>query len=106
MMECSSFEEGYDKSYQISSIDECADACYGKAELFAFGTNDFGSDHCDNNGCYCLCETASGYDATCDQVDHVGYRLFKYKDLGFEFHVSFLLTEYISNALFFILPLS
>lgn len=82
MMECASFEEGYDKSYQISSIDECADVCYGKAELFAFGTNDFGSDHCDNNGCYCLCETASGYDATCEQVDHVGYRLFKYKDLG------------------------
>ena len=82
MKECASFEEGYNTEHQISSIDQCADRCFGKTEMFTFGTNDFGTDRCDDNGCYCICETASSYDATCEQVDHAGYRLFKYKNLG------------------------
>ena len=79
-MECMGSEVYYD----ASSIDDCAIKCEGIAEMFIFGTNDFGySDKCFDNGlCNCYCETSSSYDGTCQQKSHNGYRLFKYKDLG------------------------
>ena len=77
-MECSGAEEGLGKM----TIDQCSEKCTGISDMFAFGTNDYGTPRCSGGKCNCLCETASGYDATCEQVDHVGYRLFKYKDLG------------------------
>ena len=79
-MECA----GSEVLYYASSIDDCAIKCEGIAEMFIFGTNDFGdSDKCSDNGlCKCFCETSSSYDGTCQQISHNGYRLFKYKDLG------------------------
>ena len=78
-MECAGSEEGF----EASSIDDCANKCEGIAEMFAFGTDDFGTSRCSDNGlCKCFCETSSSYDATCQQSSHNGYRLFKYKDLG------------------------
>ena len=69
-----------------SSIDDCAIKCEGIAEMFIFGTNDFGDSTCsDNDLCKCFCETSSSYDGTCQQKSHNGYRLFKYKDLGDNF---------------------
>ena len=79
-MECAGSEVSVGEA---SSIDECANKCEGIAEMFIFGTNDFGTNRCSDNGlCRCFCETSSSYDATCQQTSHNGYRLFKYKDLG------------------------
>ena len=65
---------------RLDSVQECADACYGAASMFVFGTNEFGNAHCDSNGtqCLCLCETSATDDGTCDMSDHTGYNLYKY----------------------------
>ena len=73
--ECGGSEE-YKGS--MDSVDECAEACKGVASMFAFGTNDFGVDRCNGNGCKCLCETGAVDGYPCDIVNHNGYRLYKY----------------------------
>ena len=62
------------------SVLECAEACYGVALMFVFGTNEFGKDRCNEYGkqCECYCETSARLDGTCDQLDHKGFRLYKY----------------------------
>ena len=75
--ECGGKEESKGK---LDSLQECADACYGVASMFIFGTNDFGKDRCESNGkqCDCYCETSANDDGTCDITDHDGFRLYKY----------------------------
>ena len=46
--------------------------------MFAFGTNDFGTNRCNDDGCSCYCETSATEEGTCKRVDHNGYRLYKY----------------------------
>ena len=62
----------------MDSVDKCAEACKGVAEIFIFGTNDFGNDRCYEDGCKCICETSAEDDGTCDVVQHDGYRLYKF----------------------------
>ena len=50
--------------------------------MFAFGTNDFGKNRCNDDGCRCLCETSATDEGTCNNVDHNGYRLYKYSNQG------------------------
>lgn len=59
---------------KMTSVSDCANACKGYASMFIFGTNEFGSKHCDEDGCSCYCET----DKNCDMVSHNGYRLYKF----------------------------
>ena len=74
--ECSGSE--IDKG-KLPSVDDCASQCKGVASLFAFGTNDFGTDRCDNvDGCTCLCETSATEEGICNTESHNGYRLYKY----------------------------
>ena len=47
--------------------------------MFAFGTNDFGTDRCYDDGCACLCETSASPLGSCNTVSHNGYRLYKYQ---------------------------
>ena len=65
---------------------QCANECNGLSTMFAFGTNDFGVDRCDGNGCKCLCETSAADDGTCDSVQHKGYRLYRFKAFGKQYH--------------------
>ena len=67
---------------RLDSLLECADACYGVASMFIFGTNDFGDPRCEDNGkqCKCFCEDSANVDGTCDTIDHNGYRLYKYTE--------------------------
>ena len=67
---------------RMVSPGECASACNGVAAMFAFGTNDFGVPRCDSNGCQCLCETSAAEDGTCDSVQHMGYRLYRFRAVG------------------------
>ena len=49
--------------------------------MFAFGTNDFGTNRCDYggyDGCRCLCELSATDEGDCTRVIHEGYRLYKY----------------------------
>ena len=73
--ECSGSE--IDKG-QLTSVDDCASQCKGVASMFAFGTNDFGTNRCNDKGCSCYCETSATVEGTCERVDHNGYRLYKY----------------------------
>ena len=66
----------------MDSIDDCAEACKGQASMFAFGTNDFGVDRCEDSGSKCLCETSARADGTCDVVEHKGYRLYRFSAPG------------------------
>ena len=50
--------------------------------MFAYGTNAYGLNRCTEAGCMCLCETSASIDGTCNQVRHIGYRLYKYKPDG------------------------
>ena len=58
-------------------VGHCAKVCLGISTMFAFGTNDYGTDRCDEGGCNCLCETAAASDGTCNKVSHNGYRLYR-----------------------------
>ena len=73
--ECSGSEVSKGK---LSSIDDCALKCKGEASMFAFGTNDFLENRCNEEGCSCYCETSATEEGTCEKVDHNGYRLYKY----------------------------
>ena len=66
----------------IPTIEECASNCNGQASMFAYGTNDYGTSRCDSGGCKCLCETAASTEGTCTEINHNGYRLYKYKSAG------------------------
>ena len=47
--------------------------------MFIFGTNDFGENKCVTNaGCDCYCETSAAMDGTCNMIDNIGYRLYKF----------------------------
>ena len=50
--------------------------------MFIFGTNDFGQNRCDEDGCVCVCETGAKDDGTCNMVSHDGYNLYKFKTRG------------------------
>ena len=63
---------------RVESVDACAQACKGVSSMFALGTNDFGVNRCNSNGCKCLCETSAADDGTCNVVNHKGYRLYKF----------------------------
>ena len=73
--ECSGSEKDVGK---LHSVDTCGSMCKGLASMFAFGTNDFGTNRCNSDGCSCLCETSAADQGTCDIVGHNGYRLYKY----------------------------
>ena len=74
--ECSGSEESMGR---FLVVDECASSCKGISSMFAFGTNDFGTNRCYDDGCSCLCETSATEEGTCDSVNHNGYILYKYK---------------------------
>ena len=67
---------------KMNSIDECANACRKKSSMFVFGTNDFGGNGCDNQGCKCLCETGANADGSCENVQNKDYRLYRLSSLG------------------------
>ena len=69
------------QGYQ-TSISECAYKCKRKSTIFLFGTNDFGVERCNKDGCACMCETSVNSDGSCDMVPHNGYRLYKFETLG------------------------
>ena len=53
--------------------------------MFTFGTNDYGTRRCIHGHgyqCDCYCETSAWDDGTCDQVDHNGFRLYKFVEKG------------------------
>ena len=62
----------------LPSIESCAQECEGSASMFAFGTNDFGTERCDNSGCKCLCETVATNNGSCNEIVHNGFRLYRY----------------------------
>ena len=80
-MECTGDEQGYVSPNGIVTIDQCADKCKGVSELFAYGTNDYGTDRCSGGSCNCLCETAAK-DGSCKITSHEGYRLYIYAGKG------------------------
>ena len=67
----------------VKDMKSCARECYGVSSMFLYGTNDFGTNRCNEAwiglGCVCVCETAAKEDGTCNMVKHNGYRLFKYE---------------------------
>ena len=76
-------EEGYRGTLQ--KLEDCANACLTVSSMFAYGTNDFTSDvknhRCYPEGCSCYCETAASKRGTCEAVNHLGYRLYKYANM-------------------------
>ena len=77
MKECAGSEmyKGY-----FHEISECAESCRQVSSMFIFGTNEFGKNRCNENGCACYCETAATSDGHCQMKDHKGYNLFKFKN--------------------------
>ena len=66
------------------TVADCADACRGKASMFTYGTNDFGTNKCllPCRGCKCFCETASSSGTCNEELNHDGFRLYKYENNG------------------------
>ena len=65
----------------VSTLEECAKKCVWSS-MFIYGTNDYGKNRCEGTSCRCICESAATTVGTCDQIDHKGYRLYKYKIAG------------------------
>ena len=71
--ECNGAERfvGYKKT-----ISECAFVCGRSANMFVFGTNEFGVRRCNRKGCACYCEDAT--QASCEKrIVHTGYNLYR-----------------------------
>ena len=66
---------------KLRYIDECAASCESEATMFAFGTNDYDKDRCENEKCECLCEKVASSYGTCKRQEHKGYRLYRYIDV-------------------------
>ena len=68
-------DSGIDTETQVEtiSIDECARKCNGIASHFAYGTNEFGGQGCQDGFCTCHCIE------TCKEVDQDSYWFFRYK---------------------------
>ena len=66
------------------TVADCANACRGKASMFTYGTNDFGTNKCllPCRGCKCFCETASSSGTCNEELNHDGFRLYKYENDG------------------------
>ena len=60
------------------TVDGCVTACFGRSSMFIFGTNDFGGDRCNGNGCKCFCESSAENNGTCGTVTNKGYRLYRF----------------------------
>ena len=75
-------DENDDKatSFEAKSIKECARKCDGITKLFAYGTNDFGGQGCENGICKCHCVIIKdNLDESCKEIDENTYWFFKYK---------------------------
>ena len=70
------------------NIEECAEACRGKSEMFIFGTNEYGSIRCKNKVCSCFCEDDTSNFKCNKQKGHNGYNLYAFQGT--------LITSYIS----------
>ena len=65
---------------ELTSVEDCAEACTEVATMFAFGTNDYDLDMCDNTGnCPCYCYDGANDDGTCIQNHNNGFRLYRYE---------------------------
>ena len=60
----------------------CAESCRQVSSMFVFGTNEFGTNRCDESGCACYCETAATNEGDCQLTDHEGYNLFKFENFS------------------------
>ena len=90
------------QGYQ-TSISECANKCKSKSTVFLFGTNDFGVERCNSDGCACMCETGANSDGSCDMVPHNGYRLYKFETLGsyVTLYIFILIKKFTDYYLYF-----
>ena len=78
--ECDGAEIEYGYNETIASVEECANKCRKLSSMFAFGTSDFGNSRCITGGvCKCLCETSATKQGSCNQIDHKGYRLYRFR---------------------------
>ena len=63
---------------RLFKAEGCALNCKGVASMFIFGTNKFGTNRCNRNGCKCYCETSASDDGSCNIKNHKGYQLYKF----------------------------
>ena len=61
-------------------IHECAAKCAGITNLFAYGTNEFGGQGCQDGLCKCHCiRQKDNTDESCQQLNHKNYWLLSFK---------------------------
>ena len=66
--------------------------------MFEFGTNDYGTTRCFNDGCKCYCQTSATDEGTCNRLNHDGYRLYQYSNLNLgDYRI--LRNYYITNIM-------
>ena len=60
-------------------IDECAAECKGRDPIFAFGTNDFGGNGCNEGLCKCICIDELD-DDKCKTINYNDYWFLRFKE--------------------------
>ena len=68
----------------LANIDECATACRGESQLFAYGTNKHGENRCNGNTrrnrrCRCNCQIPTNNFQCNSQIVNDGYNLYKFQ---------------------------
>ena len=64
---------------ETATLHECARKCHGLAEVFAYGTNDFGRQGCQDGLCKCQCVKGTNNDDQNCHGDKENYWFFRYK---------------------------
>lgn len=60
------------------TLEGCANACRGTAEIFDFGTNEFGKNNCDGDLCVCYCESGTENYQCKNVKDHDGFNMYAF----------------------------
>ena len=84
---------------EVTTINECAAKCSGITNLFAYGTNEFGGQGCEDGLCKCHCiRLKDTTDETCQQLSQKNYWLLSLKPgVNFNFDCKFELYRLIQR---------
>ena len=94
-------DETHDQD-EAQTINECAAKCSGITNLFAYGTNEFGGQGCEDGLCKCHCiRQTDTTDETCQQLSQKNYWLLSFKP-GVNFNLDCKFRKYHLIRLIFV----
>jgi len=73
-------EGDYTYKGYVADLEACGQACIGEGEMFVYGTNLYGNNRCNSDGCRCYCAKDTTNGRCNKRTSHNGYILYSYPD--------------------------